>query len=336
MYAEADLRKLQLVRRDFMTIPRRVFLQAGVAAAALAALSGAAFAQTSPSRPVTIVVPAAAGGPTDTFLGQAVIVENNGAAAGSIAVGRVARAAPDGYLMGIGQYGNYVLNGAIYPLGYDLLNDFEPVALVATNPQAIVAKNDLAAKNLKELVDWLKANPGKATQGTAGAGSPSHVSGIYLQNVTGSTFTFVPYRGAAPAMQDLAAGQIDFMIDQASNSIPQVRGGRIKAFAVTSKTRMPAAPEIPTVDEAGLPGFYIAVWHGIWVPKGTPADIVGKLNAAVVDALADENVRKRLADIGQEIPPREQQTAEALRAYQKAEAEKWWPMIKAAGVKPNE
>jgi tripartite-type tricarboxylate transporter receptor subunit TctC len=329
-----------------MSIPRRRFLQAAVAAA-LPVFPHNAFAQAFPSRPVTIVVGAAAGGPTDTltriladrmrvYLNQAVIIENNGAAAGSIAVGRVARAAPDGYTMGIGQYGNYVLNGAIYPLTYDLLNDFEPVALVASNPQAIVVKNDLPVKTLKELVAYLAANPGRATEGTAGAGSPSHVSGIYLQNVTGTRFTFVPYRGAAPAMQDLAAGQIDFMIDQASNSIPQVRGGRIRALAVTSKTRMAAAPDIPTVDEAGLPGFYVAVWHGMWVPKGTPADIVAKLNAAMVDALADENVRKRLADIGQDIPPREQQTAEALRAYQKAEAEKWWPMIKAAGVKPEQ
>jgi tripartite-type tricarboxylate transporter receptor subunit TctC len=329
-----------------MSIPRRRFLQAAVAAA-LPVFPHNAFAQAFPSRPVTIVVGAAAGGPTDTltriladrmrvYLNQAVIIENNGAAAGSIAVGRVARAAPDGYTMGIGQYGNYVLNGAIYPLTYDLLNDFEPVALVASNPQAIVVKNDLPVKTLKELVAYLAANPGRATEGTAGAGSPSHVSGIYLQNVTGTRFTFVPYRGAAPAMQDLAAGQIDFMIDQASNSIPQVRGGRIRALAVTSKARMAAAPDIPTVDEAGLPGFYVAVWHGMWVPKGTPADIVAKLNAAMVDALADENVRKRLADIGQDIPPREQQTAEALRAYQKAEAEKWWPMIKAAGIKPEQ
>jgi tripartite-type tricarboxylate transporter receptor subunit TctC len=330
-----------------MRIARRRLLQLAAGAAAIFVLPHTAFAQAFPSRPVTVVVGAAAGGPTDTltriladrmrvYLNQPVIIENNGAAAGSIAVGRVARAAPDGYTLGIGQYGNYVLNGAIYPLTYDLLNDFEPVALVASNPQAIVVKNDLPVKTLKELIAYLAANPGKATEGTAGAGSPSHVSGIYLQNVTGTRFTFVPYRGAAPAMQDLAAGQIDFMIDQASNSIPQVRGGRIRALAVTAKARMTAAPDIPTVDEAGLPGFYVAVWHGIWVPKGTPPEIVAKLNAAMVDALADENVRKRLADIGQDIPPREQQTAEALRAYQKAEAEKWWPLIKAAGVKPEQ
>jgi tripartite-type tricarboxylate transporter receptor subunit TctC len=330
-----------------MRIARRRLLQLAAGAAAIFVLPHTAFAQAFPSRPVTVVVGAAAGGPTDTltriladrmrvYLNQPVIIENNGAAAGSIAVGRVARAAPDGYTLGIGQYGNYVLNGAIYPLTYDLLNDFEPVALVASNPQAIVVKNDLPVKTLKELIAYLAANPGKATEGTAGAGSPSHVSGIYLQNVTGTRFTFVPYRGAAPAMQDLAAGQIDFMIDQASNSIPQVRGGRIRALAVTAKARMTAAPDIPTVYEAGLPGFYVAVWHGIWVPKGTPPEIVAKLNAAMVDALADENVRKRLADIGQDIPPREQQTAEALRAYQKAEAEKWWPLIKAAGVKPEQ
>jgi tripartite-type tricarboxylate transporter receptor subunit TctC len=232
-----------------------------------------------------------------------------------------------------GQYGNYVLNGATYPLTYDLLKDFEPVALVASNPQLIVAKNAMPAKDLKELIAWLLANPGKASQGTAGAGSPAHVSGIYFQNTTGTRFQFVPYRGAAPAMQDLVAGQIDMLFDQASNSLSQVRAGRIRVYAVTSKSRLAAASDIPTVDEAGLPGFYVSVWHGVWLPKATPQDIVLKLNAAIVDALADSTVRQRLAELGQEIPPREQQTPEALRAYQIAEADKWWPLINAAGIK---
>jgi tripartite-type tricarboxylate transporter receptor subunit TctC len=299
--------------------------------------------QNYPTRPITVVVPAAAGGPTDTltrilaermstFLHKPLVIENNGAADGSIAIGRVAHAAPDGYTIGVGHYGHYVLNGAIYQLPYDLLTDFEPVALVARNPQLIVARSDMPANNLRELISWLKANPGKASQGTAGAGSPAHVSGLYFQKTTGTNFQFVPYRGAAPAMQDLLAGQIDLMFDQASNSIPQVRGGRIKAYAVTSNARLSAAPEIPTADEAGVPGFHISVWHGIWVPKGTAKEIVAKINAAAAAALADPSVRARLADLGQEIPPLDQQTPEALRAYQKDEAAKWWPIIKAANI----
>jgi tripartite-type tricarboxylate transporter receptor subunit TctC len=320
------------------------FLHLAAGAVVLPAVSRIASAQVYPTRPITIIVPAAAGGPTDTltrilaermrvFLGQPIIIENNGAAGGTVAVGRVARASADGYTVGVGQYGNYVLNGATYPLTYDLLKDFEPVALVASNPQLIVAKNAMPAKDLKELIAWLLANPGKASQGTAGAGSPAHVSGIYFQNTTGTRFQFVPYRGAAPAMQDLVAGQIDMLFDQASNSLSQVRAGRIRVYAVTSKSRLAAASDIPTVDEAGLPGFYVSVWHGVWLPKATPQDIVLKLNAAIVDALADSTVRQRLAELGQEIPPREQQTPEALRAYQIAEADKWWPLINAAGIK---
>jgi len=300
--------------------------------------------QTYPSRPITIIVPSAAGGPTDTLtrilaermtvsLGQPIIIEDQGAAGGTIAVGRVAQATPDGYTIGIGQYGNYVLNGAIYQLRYDLLTDFEPVALLASNPQLIVSKNAVPATDLKGLIAWLKANPDKALQGTAGAGSPAHVSGVYFQNSTGTHFRFVPYRGAAPAMQDLLAGQIDLLFDQASNALPQVRAGRIRAYAVTANSRLAAASDIATVDEAGLPGFYISVWHGLWVPKATPADVVAKINAAVVDALADPAVRRRLAELGQDIPPRDKQTPEALRAYQKAEIKKWWPIIKAANIK---
>jgi tripartite-type tricarboxylate transporter receptor subunit TctC len=311
--------------------------------AALAAAADAS-AQSYPSRPLTMVVPYSAGGPTDTIarimaegmrasLGQTIIVENTTGAAGTIGVGRVARAAPDGYTIGIGHWGTHVVNAAIYALQYDVLNDFEPVAMIATNPQLIVAKKAVPASNLQELIAWLKANSATATQGTAGHGSASHVSGVYLQNVTGARFQFVPYRGAGPAMQDLVAGQIDIMVDQAANSLPQVRAGAIKAFAVTDKVRLAAAPEIPTVDEAGVPGLHIAIWHALWMPKGTPGSIIARLNAAVVAALADAGVRKRLADLGQEIPPREQQTPEALVAYHKAEIEKWWPIIKAANIK---
>jgi tripartite-type tricarboxylate transporter receptor subunit TctC len=218
-------------------------------------------------------------------------------------------------------------------LPFDLINDLEPVSLVSTNSMMVVARKSMPANDLKELIAWLRANPDKATQGTAGTGSASHVSGVYFQKNTGTRFLFVPYRGAASAMQDLVAGQIDFMIDPAANSLPQVRIGSIKAYAVTGMRRIAAAPDIPTAIEAGLPGFHISAWQAMWAPKHTPQPIVTKLNAAAVAALSDEAVRKRLADLGQDVPPREELTPEALGAYHRAEIEKWWPLIKAAGIK---
>jgi tripartite-type tricarboxylate transporter receptor subunit TctC len=262
-----------------------------------------------------------------------VVVENTTGAGGTIGVGRVVKAAPDGYLIGIGHIGTHVVNGAIYKLDYDLLTDLEPVAMIATNPQILVARPSIPATNLKEFLAWVKTNQDKASVGTGGAGTPAHVSAVYFQNVTGTKPQIIHYRGAAPATQDLLAGQIDFMFDQAANALPQVRSGKERAFAVTAKTRLLAAPDIPTVDEAGLPNFYMAVWHGIWAPKATPHPIIAKLNAAIVEALADPGVRQKLADLGQEIPPREQQTPEALRAHHKAEIEKWWPIVKQAGIK---
>jgi tripartite-type tricarboxylate transporter receptor subunit TctC len=318
-----------------------------VAVFAFAAMAGSistGLAQGFPSRSITIVVPFAAGGPTDVIartmaqhmgasLGQTVVVENQTGANGNIGVGRVARAAPDGYTISIGHWSTHVVNGAVYPLPYDLLKDFEPVSLIATNSYLVVSKNAVPANDLKSFIAWLKANPDKAFEGTAGAGSPQHVGGVFFQNATGTRFQFVPYRGAAPAMQALVAGEIDMIIDDPTSSLPQVRAGKIKAFAVTARSRLAAAPEIPTVDEAGLPGFYFSRWHALWAPKGTPKDIIARLNAAAVGALADPLVRSRLADLGQEIFPREQQTPEALGAYHKAEIEKWWPIIKAAGIK---
>jgi len=316
-----------------------------VVATALLACMDAAAAQAYPSRPVTLVVPFGAGGPVDTLarslseamrasLGQPVIIENVTGASGTIGVGRAVRAAPDGYTVSIGNWPSHVVNGAIYSLPYDLLKDFEPVARLSSNPYVVVARKDLPAKDLGELIAWLKANPNKATQGTAGPGSGQHVSGVYFQNVTGTRFQFVPYRaGSVDIMRDLVAGHIDLTFDQAITSLPHVRNATVKAYAVTSDTRLAAAPDIPTVDEAGAPGVYISTWYGLWVPKDTPQDVIRRLTAAAMDALDSPVVRQRLAELGQEIPPRELQTAEALAAHHRAEIEKWWPLIKAANIR---
>jgi tripartite-type tricarboxylate transporter receptor subunit TctC len=303
-----------------------------------------ASAQTYPSRPITIVVPFAAGGPTDTIarivgqrlqtsLGQAVIIENVSGAGGSIGVARAVHAAPDGYTLGIGHWGTHVAIGAIYPLDFDLVRDLEPIALIASSPWFVVARTTMAASNLKGLIEWLKENGAKASAATAGVGSPQHVFALFFQNATGTRFQFVPYRGAAPAMQDLVAGRVDLMIDSPANSLAQLRAGNIKAYVIAARRRTPVAPEVPTTDEAGLPGFYLSHWHALWAPKGTPKEIITKLNGAVVEALANPAVRTRLADLAQEVFPPEQQTPEALAAYQKAEIEKWWPIIKAANIK---
>jgi tripartite-type tricarboxylate transporter receptor subunit TctC len=291
-----------------------------------------------------MIVPVAVGGPMDSiarilaermrmFLGQAVIVENVTGAGGTIGVGRVARAVGDGYTLILGNNSTHVLNGAAYTLPYGLLNDFQPVSLVATNPVLIVARKGMPANDLKEFIAWLKLNPDKASQGIPGAGSVQHLSGVLIQQETGTHFQFVPYRGLAPAMQDLLAGQIDLMFDSPATSLPQVRAGAIKAYAVLAKSRASAAPDIPTVDEAGLPGLYMSSWYGLWVPRGTDQGPIGKLNAAAVDTLGDLSIRSRIADLGLEIPAQDLQTPEALGAFQKAEIKRWWPIVRAAGIK---
>jgi tripartite-type tricarboxylate transporter receptor subunit TctC len=314
--------------------------------AAFAACVTLAHAQAWPQRNVTVIVPFSAGGPTDTIarilaqrmstsLGQSVVVENVTGAGGAIGVGKVVHAPPDGYLVGIGHVGTHVITGAVQSLPFNALTDLDPVGLVASNPQFIISKNDVPAKTLEDLLKWAKAKPTPATCGTGGPGTPAHISGVYFANTTGARIEIVHYRGAAPAMQDLIAGHIDISFDQAANSLPQVRAGRIRAYAVTQATRLASAPDVPTVDEAGLPRFYMTVWHGLWVPKGTPAGVIARLNGALREALADPDVRKRLADLGQEIPAADQQSPEALRAFHKAEQDKWWPMIKAAGIRAD-
>ena len=301
-------------------------------------------AQTYPSKPISIIVPFAAGGPSDTIarilvegmrssLGQPLIIESVLGAGGSIGTARVARSAPDGYTLGIGNWGTHVANGAIYSLQFDLLKDFTPVAPLPSEPLMIAVKKAVPASNLIELIAWLKANPNKVSSGTSGVGGPSHVAGLLFEKETGTQFQLVPYRGAGPAMQDLVAGQVDMMIVASSLALPQMRNGNIKIFAIAAKARSPLSPDIPTVDEAGLPSFYVSVWSGLWAPKDTPREIIAKLNAAVRQALADPAVRKRYADLALELPPDDEQTPEVLGALQKAEIEKWWPIIKAANIK---
>jgi tripartite-type tricarboxylate transporter receptor subunit TctC len=327
-----------------MKLLRRTFLQLAAGAVAMPAVSRSAFAQAYPSRAITMVVPFAAGGPTDVIgrvlaermrntLGQTVVVENTTGAGGTAGAGRLARAAPDGYTIGIGQNGSHVITGATYSnLPYDLLKDFEPLTLVCITPFMVVAKKSVPANDLKSFIAWLKDNPNK-TVGTAGQGSISHVCGLIFQNATQTQLQFVPYRGIAPAMQDVVAGQIDMIISDPVATLQQARSGNIKAYAVCASARLPAAPEFPTVDEAGLPGYHVALWHGLWMPKGTPKPILDKLHAAAVEALADPAVRTRLEALGQDIYPRERQTPEALGALQKSEIEKWWPIIKAGNIK---
>ena len=315
-----------------------------ITALALAASLGGAQAQTYPSRPVTIVVALPAGGAVDALtrvlaeqmrvtLGQPIIVENMGGAGGTLAIARIVRSAPDGYTIGMGTLSQYVVSAGVYTLPFNVLNDLEPVALLPSVPYWMIARKTLPPNNLQELVAWLKANPDKASASSVGTASLARFCGMFFQERTGTRFQFVPYRGGAPALQDLVAGQIDLNCDLAANSLPQLRNGNIKAYAVMAKRRWFAVPDLPTTDEAGVPDVHVSTWHGFWLPKGTPSEIVAKINDAARAAMADPDVRKKIADLGMELPPPDQQTPAAFAAFHKAEVAKWFPIIKAAGVK---
>jgi tripartite-type tricarboxylate transporter receptor subunit TctC len=311
--------------------------------ATLALTTASSHAQTYPSRPITVVVPFSAGGPSDAMmrilgermkvtLGQPILIENITGAGGSIGVARVVHSPADGYTIGFGHLGTHVANGAIYKLNYDLVTDLEPIVLLPSNPMVIVSRNTVPAKSLKELIEWLKSRPQPATAGTAGAGSGSHVAGLAFESAAGVKLQYVPYRGTAPALNDLVAGQIDIIVDQTSNSINQVRAGTIRAYAVTDSKRVEQASDIPTVDEAGLPSFHMTLWSGLWAPKGTPKEIIARVNAAALDAMKDPQTRKNLENLGLQMPPADKSTPQALGEWQKAEIAKWWPIIKAAHV----
>jgi len=322
----------------------RGWLTAVVAAMFALGWTGVVAAQVYPVRTITMIVPFPAGGATDTLarylaeqmrgiLGQSIIIENVAGAAGSIGVGRAVRSPADGYTLSIGTSTTHMLTGGLYALPFDLLKDLEPVIEIGSEPLLIAGRNTLPADDLRGLIAYLKANPDKASVGIAGVGATGHLAGISFQKETGTKFQFVPYRGNAPAMQDLLAGQIDFMIEPASNLKSLVGSGSIKPYAVTGQTRLSSLPDIPTVDEAGIPGFVASLWYGLWVPKDTPKEIVEKLNATLRRVLADPTVERRFADLGIQISPRDQQSPEALRAFQKTEMERWWPIIKASNLR---
>ncbi len=325
-----------------MRLPGPLVLALAVANAF--ATATAALAQSYPSRPITIVVPFPAGGSIDTvarvvgermreLLGQPMVVENVTGAGGSIGVGRVARAAPDGYTIGIGNLSTHVINGATYELGYDVVKDFAPVSLLTSEPMMAAARKTMPAGDFRELVAWLKSHPDSGTAAVGGTGDITQITDLLFQQQTDTHFRLVPYRGTVLALNDIIAGRVDLVLMQTSSLLPLVDAGNLKAYAVLSPNRLAAAPDIPTIDEAGLPGFYVPYWFGLWAPRDTPKIIVGALNKAVVEALADETVRARLNELGREVVAHDQQTPDALAALQRAEIAKWWPIIAAAGIK---
>ncbi len=332
--------------REAIAPTRLIIMSLMVALTCTAGFALPAAAQAYPSRPITMIVPYPPGGPLDAvarilaegmkdYLHQAVIILNKGGASGSIGTGDLARATPDGYTIGLGSWPTHVINAAVYNLPYDVVSDFEPVSLVTTQPLLIVGRKNFPANNLQELIAWLKANPQKSTAGGAGAGSANQIAALFFQKETGTNLQFVPYRGGVLAMQDLLAGQIDLIFDLAASALPQVLAGSIKAYAVMANERLAVAPEIPTVDEVGLPGLHVSLWFALWAPKATSKDAIRILNEAVRHSLADPVLSKRLTDLGQTLLPRDQLTPEHLAALQKSEIAKWWPIVKAANIKPN-
>jgi tripartite-type tricarboxylate transporter receptor subunit TctC len=312
--------------------------------ATLAASSMAALAQDYPSRPITMINGFPPGGPTDALarivadgmgraLGQSIVVETVSGAAGTIATGRVVHADPDGYTIGIGNWSSHVGAPALYKLDYDVLNDLQPISLVATSPLWIIGKETVPPNTASELISWVKSKPQPATFGTVGTGSAAQLCGIYFQQKVHARLDFVPYRGAGPAIQDLVGGQIDLACLEATSSLPYVKAGKMKAFAVLGEERWAMSPNTPTMIESGLPGLSISFWHGLWTTKGTPQTVVARLDQAVQTALADPDVHKRIEALGQVIFPSAQQNPAALAAYNKAEIDKWWPIIKAAEIK---
>ena len=310
--------------------------------------AGGTAATSFPTRPITLIVPFPAGGPSDsvarivsdrmrTSLGQPVIVENVSGAGGTIGLARVANAEPDGYTLVIGNWATHVGATATFKVSYDVVNDFEPVAMLAVAPVVFVGKNALPEHDMKGLIAWLRQNPAKASSATVGTGSLAHLTCDYFQSKTGTRFLLVPYRGAAPALQDLVAGQVDLLCGiDGPTALPFVRSGKIKAYALMQKARWPQAPEIPTIDEAGLPGLHVASWNGLWAPKRTPQPIIAKLVAAVVETLEDPIVREQLSvRLGQEMPPRDQQDPAGLAAYYRSELDKWLPILKALNIQPK-
>ena len=304
-----------------------------------------ASAQSYPSRPITMLVPFAAGGPADTlarflaepmrrYLNQPVIVEDVPGAAGTLGVGRLVRAAPDGYTIGIGHLGTNVFNGAVYNLPFDLLKDLEPIAFLPSNAYMILAKAGVPAKTMPELIEWLKANPDQATAGTAGIGSIGHLATVDFERRTGVSLRIVPYRGGAPAFNDLIAGNITLLFDlPTAATLAIASNAKVHQYAIMAPQRLAAAPDVPTVDEVGLPKLYAAAWYGFWAPKGTPKEIIAKLNAAARDALANPEFIKRMEQQSAIFPTPEQQTPEWLGDYQAREIAKWWPLIKSADIK---
>lgn len=329
-----------------MNFPRRHILRLAIGTAALPAFTRIAAAETYPARPVTLIVPFAPGALNDIVarllsngmgasLGQPLVVENVAGADGTIATNRVVRAPPDGYTLIVGNWNTQVANRLIYSLPYDMVKDFEPVMLLPSAPMVLIARKTIPANNLGEFIAWLKANPDKATMGTAGVGSPPHMLALLFRQQTDTRFGMIPYRGAGPAMQDVIGGQIDATFITVAPALPQIASGSIKVFGLTADKRMAAAPNIPTMDEAGLQGFYFSYWSGLFAPRDTPKEIVAKIGAAAVAAMRDPTTRQKLDTQAFVVPASDQQTPQALSALQNAEIAKWSPIIKQAGIKPN-